>query len=258
MNLPKVSIIVVVYNAKEAFSATLRNLLAVCYADKEIIVVDGGSTDGTRQVIEAHALEIANWVSQPDKGIYDAMNKGLSMATGEYVWFINAGDFVYDPYILEKIFKGEEVFHDFYYGDTLVLGENGKVKGLWRKRLPRRLTWHSFRRGMVVCHQSVIVRRSIAPDFNLRYKYSADVEWVLLALKAAKSICNVRSVVSVFVEGGATTRHRRESLKERYDIMRTYFGGSMTLLAHVGFLLAVLFPKYRKFKGDYTPFGQEN
>ena len=104
--LPRVSIITVVYNAAADLRLTLENLLQIKYENLELIVVDGGSTDGTRTVIEEFSLHIAHWVSEPDDGIYDAMNKGLRMSSGDYVWFVNAGDYAYDSHVLENIFKG--------------------------------------------------------------------------------------------------------------------------------------------------------
>ncbi|HIS34018.1 MAG TPA: glycosyltransferase [Candidatus Avirikenella pullistercoris] len=246
---PKISIITVVYNAKEELRATLQSLLELKYSNLEIVVVDGGSTDGTRQVIEEYSVNIAHWVSEKDGGIYDAMNKGLRMATGDYVWFINAGDSVYDPYVLESIFKGQEHYADVYYGDTLILDTDGTPLGLRRKRLPKRLTWHSLRRGMVVCHQSVIVKREIAPPYNLEYKYAADIEWVIEVLKKASEIQNTHSILSKFVKGGTSSVHRRESLQERYRIMKKYYGTSRTVLSHIRFVFELLFGRpYRKLR----------
>ncbi|MEG1649871.1 MAG: glycosyltransferase family 2 protein, partial [Rikenellaceae bacterium] len=189
---PKVSIITVVYNAKEALEKTINNIRQIDYENLEYIIVDGGSTDGTKEVIEANSLWVTSWISQPDKGLYDAMNKGMRLATGAYVWFINAGDFVYSPDILKNIFAGYENYADIYYGDTVILSENGGTKGLRGKKLPKKLTLRSFKMGMVVCHQSFIVKKSIAPIYNLRYKYAADVDWVMECTRRAKTILNTR------------------------------------------------------------------
>jgi hypothetical protein len=99
---------------------------------------------------------------------------------------------------------------------------------------------------MVVCHQSILVRRAIAPEYDLRYRIAADVEWVLLALQRAATIVNTHRVLSEFVEGGASTRRRKTALRERYRIMRRYFGTLPTLWAHIGFMFDTLKPGYRK------------
>lgn len=155
---------------------------------------------------------------------------------------------IHDCYCLNNIFDGNETYADVFYGETLILSSEGEVLGLRKKRVPKRLKWYHFRRGMVVCHQSIIVSRAIAPEYNLKYKYAADVEWVLLSLKSAKTIVNTHQILSIFVEGGASTVHRRESLKERYNIMATYFGHAKTILSHIGFVFDIFKPKYRKSK----------
>ena len=101
---------------------------------------------------------------------------------------------------------------------------------------------------MVVCHQSILVRREIAPFYDTGYRYAADVEWVLLALKRARTIVNTRCVLTEFVEGGASDRHRKEALKERFRIMRKYFGLLPTVAAHGLFVLDAFRPRYRKLR----------
>ncbi|MCD8185922.1 MAG: hypothetical protein LUD68_05555, partial [Rikenellaceae bacterium] len=139
---------------------------------------------------------------------------------------------------------------DVYYGETLIRAEDGTELGLRKKKLPERLSWKDFRRGMVVCHQSILVRRSLAPSYNLKYRYAADVEWVLVCLQRASRIIHTRTILSEFVLGGVSSRHRKESLKERYRIMRAYFGLLPTWWAHAGFVFDLLKPAYRKRDGS--------
>lgn len=251
--VPKISIITVVYNAAQDLRKTLQNLAELKYENKEIIVVDGASTDGTAEVIAEFAVEINQLISEKDSGIYDAMNKGLSIATGHYVWFVNAGDLAYDPHILENIFKGQETYSDVYYGETLITSEEGKVLGLRKKKLPKRLSWRSFKRGMVVCHQSFIVMRDIAPMYDLKYRYAADVKWVMECLKRSKVITNTHQIISVFRTGGTSTSKRWESLLERFSIMRSYFGLYPTIYYHLLMALKLPYPKYRKLKFSIKP-----
>ncbi len=245
---PKVSIITVVYNAREELQTTLENLASLKYQNKEIIVIDGNSTDGTKSVIEKFSIHINQWISEPDNGLYDAMNKGLRMATGEYVWFINAGDRVYDEYTLDNIFFGQEDEADVYYGDTLIVSATGEHLGLRKKRPPRKLSWYSLRKGMVVCHQSFLVKRAISPWYNTQYRYAADIEWMIEALKKAVSIRNTHLILSIYQEGGISVQNRKESLKERYQIMRLQYGTLLTLWNHLKFIFLSFRPKYRKIR----------
>ncbi len=248
--LPKVTVITVLYNSKDALQRTINSVRELKYPNIEYIIVDGYSTDGTREVIESNYLDITRWISEKDSGIYDAMNKGIDLATGEYIWFVNAGDIIYDPYILDTILKGSEQYYDIYYGDTLIASETGEILGLRAKRPPRRLTWKSFKRGMTVCHQSLIVRRAIVPKYNLSYRFSSDVDWVINILKTDVDCCNTKAIISVFEEGGATKQNKCKSLGERWSVMRKHYGFLPTLVSHITFTLNIFKPKYRKFKTD--------
>ncbi len=171
----KVSVITVVWNGAAELEKTLSNLTALecSAAELELVVIDGGSTDGTREVMERFGNRIAYGVSEPDGGLYDAMNKGIRAATGDYLWFVNAGDTVWERDALTRIFgAGLPTGADIYYGETLVTDEAGRPLGLRKKPLPHRgLTWRSLERGMVVCHQSFLVRRAIAPLYDTeRYR----------------------------------------------------------------------------------------
>lgn len=249
MKPPKVSIITVTWNAAEALRATLENLSRIGSPDFEVVVVDGASTDGTAEVLRDFARRIDRSVSEPDGGIYDAMNKGLALAAGEYVWFVNAGDTIHDPETIDRVFA-DRPDADVYYGETLIRSETGEMLGLRKKKLPERMTWRDFRRGMVVCHQSILVRRALAPRYDERWRIAADVEWVLLSLQRAATIVDTRTILSEFTLGGASGRHRTTALGERYRIMRRYFGLLPTWWAHLGFIFDALKPPYRKLTAD--------
>jgi len=193
--LPVVSVITVVYNSLNLIEKTIRSILGQTYPNIEFIVIDGGSTDGTVDIIRRHEKQISWWISEPDHGIYDAMNKGLAAATGNYVWFINAGDRIYATDTLEKIFDDPSSqtrvpgsilrLGKIYYGDTMIVDSGFHELGLRRLRPPEILTWRSFRKGMLVSHQAIIVSRDIAPQFDPQYRHSADFDWVVRALKKA-------------------------------------------------------------------------
>lgn len=246
---PKISIITVVRNAKIELERTINSVINLNYSNVEYIVIDGNSTDGTKEVIERSSLNITRWISESDSGIYDAMNKALKLATGDYVWFMNAGDTIYSPDILNDIFSGLENYADIYYGETMILSEDLEPKGLRGKRPPRRsLTVNSFRYGMSVCHQSIIIKRAIAPLYDTQYRYCADIDWVLASIKNTKSTINCKQIISNFIEGGLSSQKKRESLIERYKIMVKYYGKLRTLLYHAVIALKMFNCKYRKPK----------
>jgi len=172
-------------------------------------------------------------ISEPDNGIYDAMNKGLALATGDYVWFINAGDEIYEPTTLENLVPFFEKNADVIYGDTAMVDESRNVLGLREKRPPKKFTWKSFRMGMLVCHQSILISRNIAPKYDLHYKISADIDWVIRAMKQAKIVCNSHQILSRFLIGGFSKQREKQSWKERFAIMRKHYGLPQTLMFHM-------------------------
>lgn len=240
---PKISIITVVFNAANDLRTTLDALSKLSYDNKEIIIIDGGSTDGTLDVICEFAPFISFWKSEPDKGLYDAMNKGLKAATGEYVWFVNAGDLPYNDEVLENVFLPTETLPDIYYGEAMIIDKNGEELGLRRKKLPKKLTKNSFKNGMVVCHQAFIVRKAITPMYNTELRYVADIEWVIGCIDNSKKIQNCNTVICKFQEGGISTAHKKASLLERWGVLRRRYGVAATIMAHIRFALNSVFSK---------------
>ncbi len=242
-----VSIITVVYNAAESLKKTVKSIQSQTHQDIEYIVVDGKSTDGTLQVIEQHAATITKFISEKDQGIYDAMNKGLALATGELVLFMNAGDLFYNSTTLADSLQGY-IDEDVLYGDAAIMNTSGLAYKLRdHKCPPRQLTWRSLQRGMVVCHQSLLVRRSIAPFYELRYKIAADIDWTIRLLKQSTRVKNTHLVVCKFLEGGTSSQRRNRSWLERWKILQQHYGIVLTSINHLGFLLeALLIKPFRK------------
>lgn len=237
---PVFSIITITYNASRWLEPTILNVLSQSYPDIEYIIIDGASTDGTVDIIKRYESGISSWISEPDKGLYDAMNKGLERATGDYVWFMNAGDTIYTSDTVQQIvslLQSRKRLPDIIYGETKVVGEQGKPIGMRRLKAPEKLSWKSFRMGMLVSHQSFIVKRTMAPLYDLQYRYSADVDWCIRCMKQAKVFFNTRLILSNFLEGGVSSTQRKASLKERYDIMCRYYGTISTILLHFWFAL---------------------
>src|SRR5690606_19468930 len=189
MKMPTLSVITVVYNNVRDIERTLKSVIGQTYPHIEYLVIDGNSTDGTVAVIKQYAERIAYWVSEPDNGIYDAMNKGLQRATGDYVLFMNSGDEIYAQDTVEQVF-GSAPDADIYYGETEMYNENWESLGLRRHAIPAQFNWRSFRFGMNISHQAIYIRRSIAGFYDPRYQLSADIDWIIRAAKKANKIVN--------------------------------------------------------------------
>ena len=125
---------------------------------------------------------------------------------------------------------------DVIYGDTRLIDNDGSDLGLRRLRPPRELTWQSFRSGMLVCHQAFIAKRSLSPCFDLRYRFSADVDWCIRILKEAKDCFFLPYPIALYLSEGTTTANHRASLLERFDVMRRHYGLLPTLYQHLRFL----------------------
>ncbi|GHT19966.1 hypothetical protein AGMMS4957_05500 [Bacteroidia bacterium] len=251
---PSFSIITVTYNAAQWLERTIRSIASQSCPAIEYLIIDGGSTDGTLKIIRQYESHVSYWLSEPDKGLYDAMNKGLQLATGDYVWFVNAGDTLPTTDILQEISlemcavsKKNVPLPDIIYGETMLIDAQGVSQGLRRLKAPERLTWKSFRMGMLVCHQSFIVKREIAPLYDLNYRLSADFDWCIQCLKRATAVHNTRRVLSNFLADGASSAQRRTSLRERYQIMCKYYGTISTQVRHLWF--AIRFCTAKVFKG---------
>jgi glycosyltransferase involved in cell wall biosynthesis len=238
---PTISIITVVFNDRVHIESTILSVLGQTYPGIEYVIVDGGSDDGTLDVIRQYQGNMMV-ISEPDHGLYDAMNKGLRAAKGDYVWFLNSGDRVFSENTVERMVSGMPGRPDMIYGGTMIIDAAGKEIGDRRLKPPADLTWKSFRRGMIVCHQSLVVRKDIAEEFNPDYRISADIDWAIRCAKRSGSIHYAGMVLSRFLEGGLSRRNIMLSLKERFRIMTIHFGFLPTLLRH--FLFAVRLSRF--------------
>mgnify|MGYP001459862195 CR=1 FL=1 len=229
--LPKLSVITVVYNNARDIERTILSVVNQTYPNIEYLVIDGGSADGTVGIIERYASRITKWVSEPDQGIYDAMNKGLAMASGDYVLFMNSGDEIYAADTVERVFASFPGA-DIYYGETEVYNESWQPIGLRRHAAPERFNWKSFRYGMNVSHQAIYVRRTIAEAYDTRYQLSADIDWVIRAAKRATKIWNTKLLVAKYLAGGISKRRHWKSLRERFQILSKHYGILPNLFNH--------------------------
>ena len=245
--LPKLSVITIVYNNAKDIERTMLSVLNQSYQNIEYVVIDGASTDGTLEIIKKYENRLAKLISEKDKGIYDAMNKGLLQATGDYVLFMNSGDEIYELDTVEKIFATSPNA-DIYYGETEMYDENWNSLGQRRHQAPENFTWRSFKYGMNISHQAIYIKRSLTEPYDLKYKYSADIDWVIKIAKKASSIVNTHLYVAKYLVGGMSKKKHRESLKERFKIFSHYYGFVANVINHVviAFNLGFYFLKHRR------------
>lgn len=236
------SIITVCYNAGDNLSRTMDSVREQSFPLKEYIVIDGASTDHTKAILKERRVEIDCLVSEPDLGIYNAMNKGLARAKGVYVCFMNAGDCFHSSDTLSELFHslGDER-PDVIYGETHLVNHEGVFIKPRRLKAPKYLTKNSFLKGMLVCHQSFYPKRDLAPFYDEQYRFSSDYDWCLNILSKSKTHFNSHLVLTDYLSEGITTQNRKASLIERYRIMRKHFGWFLTLLAHLYIAVRLLF-----------------
>jgi len=245
--MPKLTVITIVYNNVRDIERTIKSVLNQSYKKIEYIVIDGASTDGTLEVVNTYKDQISKIVSEPDKGIYDAMNKGLSLAKGDYILFMNSGDEIYDTQTVEDIFASAP-WADIYYGETEMYDDNWQSLGQRRHEAPEQFDWTSFKLGMSISHQAIYIRRNLAEPYDLQYKYSADIDWIIKAAKKASNIVNVHRYVAKYLVGGMSKKKHAESLKERFRIFSKYYGLIPNIFNHIRIAcnLAFYFVKHRK------------
>ena len=228
---PTLSVITVVYNNVQHIERTLQSVLNQTYPNIEYIVIDGASTDGTLEVIERYKSQITKLISEPDAGIYDAMNKAFTLATGDYVLFMNSGDEIYSPQTVTQVFAAADNA-DIYYGETEMINDKGESLGQRRHKAPAQFTWRSFKYGMSVSHQAIYIKRSLTEPYDPKYQLSADIDWIIRAAQKAKSIINVNQYVAKYLVGGMSKAKHRQSLQERFAIMKWYYGLLPTVFNH--------------------------
>ncbi len=226
--MPRLSIITVTYRAAEVLPITLRSVASQSWKDWEHIFVDGGSSDGTLEQIETYARsqERVRYLSEPDRGLYDAMNKGLLLAQGEYVCFLNAGDSFWAEDTLERLFAAAPPEADVLYGEHVEVNSAGQILSTPRHRpYPRgELRKAHFRTGMRICHQALIVRRQLAPTYNLKYRLAADLDWTLRLLSQNPRTYDSGQILIRYLAGGISARRLREYVWERTSILYQHFG----------------------------------
>ena len=231
------SIITVCWNAAKVIAPTLQSVREQTCTDYEYLVIDGASRDNTVQLVREAQIAGTRIVSEPDKGLYDAMNKALAAAQGEYVIFLNAGDSFATSHSLAEIAAQAEGRPGVIYGQTQLVNEQREVVGKRHLTAPETLTADSFKNGMLVCHQAFVARRDLAPRYDLAYRFSADYDWCVKILRKSERNAYVGDAPIInFLTDGLTNKHHKKSLWERYRIMCHHFGVVTATLRHLSFI----------------------
>ncbi len=235
---PLFTIITATFNAADTIARTIESVDSQLCRDYEHLIIDGASSDNTLAIAEATVNPLRKIYSEPDKGLYDAMNKGISKAEGKYLIFLNAGDKFHSTQTLQLLAEaaGSENAPGIIYGQTIIVDDRGRNPRPRHLQAPRELTLGAFADGMLVCHQSFVALRNITGFYNLRYRFSADYEWCIRCLQhSRRNVFIDHEPLTDYLDGGLTTRNRWRSLRERFAIMCTYYGTFATILRHFHF-----------------------
>ena len=246
MTNPRLSIVTVSYNTRDCIEKTIQSIITQTYSNIEYLIIDGGSKDNTLDIVKQYKEHIHQIISEPDKGLYDAMNKGIQKATGDYLCFLNAGDKWHENNTLQLIvdsLTGQNVLPDVIYGETAIVDENGKFLRMRRLSTPETLNWKSFKQGMLVCHQAFLAKRELAINelYDLSYRFSADFDWCIRIMKESKHLHNTHLTTIDYLNEGMTTRNHKASLKERFRIMTKHYGWISTILHHGWFVIRLFY-----------------
>ena len=236
--MTKVSVVTVAYNEIENIERTLKSVLSQTFPEIEYVVIDGGSTDGTVDVIKKYANRLSYWISERDGGLYFGMNKGLDKCTGDYVIFCNAGDVFASEDVLEKMV----VMVEKDGGADLVFGDSASdVNGLCMVRKAHGLGFMRF--GMPTAHEAMLYKMVLIHELRLRYdtsyRIAADYKFTYQFVNAHKISCSVNIPVVVFSMGGISTSNQWSGLKEMSRVRREVGGLSLFMRFYINVLQSV-------------------
>lgn len=217
----RISIVTVVYNSATELEKTIKNIISQTFDNIEYIIIDGQSTDGTLETIKKYSDHIDTLLSEMDKGLYDAMNKGLELATGDYIVFMNAGDVFPCKGTLANVANKIQANKcpDFVYGDVTEITMNGN------KYLRESRSLEAIKIGMFTCHQSMYYKNQIVKEnnlsFNLDYNVFSDYNFTCKFLNASKNNLHINEPLSIFEFGGLSTQCWYEGLLENNKTRKT-------------------------------------
>lgn len=225
----KLSIITINYNNKDGLRKTIDSVIGQTWRDFEWIIIDGGSTDGSKELIEKNQEHFSYWCSEPDKGIYHAMNKGIAMAQGDYLNFMNSGDCYYEPCTLENVFFISKSEIDIFYGDAYRISSMNKYIFTY----PQKLTLHYILKDGL-CHQATFIRTSLLKDNGYREDLKLISDWhkFIELFRQGKSFLHTGTIVVKYDLSGISSNSHDMLTKERRIIFDDLFGKeNRTLIA---------------------------
>lgn len=218
-----ISIITVSYNAVNVIEKTILSTINQTYQNIEYIIIDGGSNDGTIDIIKKYSNKISYWISEPDKGIYDAMNKGIDIATGDWIIFMNAGDWFYNKDIINNIFYQKKYNSDIIYG---AVERRGKFKTYIDKPRPLK----QIINNMIFSHQSTFVKTHIMKKYKFEgaeYNIIADYAFFIKQYKNGTKFEELNYIISSYdnisgISSSPTYKVYKKHLKERIKLEKQY------------------------------------
>jgi glycosyltransferase involved in cell wall biosynthesis len=251
--MPLISIITVTFNAEKVLERTIKSIENQRCKDFEYLIIDGKSSDRTLEIAQKYKKVVSKIISEEDQGIYDAMNKGLFHANGKFIWFMNAGDEIADQSTVCTLVDRLTPETDLLYGDAWFVNDMGDIRGkrseLTPHKLKPNLNWKDLRYGMLVCHQSLIVSKDIAPTY-IKNNLSADVDFEINSFKNSENSLFLDFPISKYLEGGVSNQNLKRSLKDRYSVLKHHFGFFPNLFNHA-IILARGLMKILLSKGKY-------
>lgn len=246
----KISVVTICYNVERDVERTIKSVLEQDYPNVEYIIVDGKSSDGTMSVVNKYADKIDCVISEPDNGIYDAMNKGIKVATGDWINFMNVGDTFFSKTVLSDFAKSVDEDTDVAYCDAMMIYHQGK-------KIYRPDPISVLEKRMAFCHQSSFIRASVHKErpFDLQYKLSADYDFFRYCYKESKTFQYIPMIAANYeCEDGLSVKRRLLGQKEDFLIN----GDAFTVIGKVKFFLWVM--KFRVKNGikKFLPDGVVN
>jgi glycosyltransferase involved in cell wall biosynthesis len=216
----RVSIVTVTYNAEEFLEKTIQSIITQSYPNIEYIIIDGGSTDKTLEIIKKYQDDIAYWVSEVDDGIYDAMNKGIEKATGEWINFMNSGDGFVNTNIIERVLNKIPKDTDLVYGNTRFVNGSGKELYIQKGKNIKDFLW----KGIGFNHNSLFCKTALMKEhpFNTFYKIVADSEFLIWAQRQEKNFYCLDMLINYFMTGGISHEQAALRLVERWKLVSDY------------------------------------
>lgn len=231
----KISIITVCFNAQDTIEDTFLSIFNQTYKNIELIIIDGGSTDGTLEIISKYKERISSFISEPDNGIYEAMNKGIALATGDFIFFLNANDVFYNEVVLEKVAVNliENPEAKILFGDVEYISEN--------KQSSKILTFENIKDYFSlifknICHQSIFYHKSLFEEFgyySTQFKIYADWDFNIKCIAESKArALYLPIIISKFQLGGICSNMTNEKIcnLERRTLIKKYY-------SHFSFLI---------------------